>query len=200
MFFVVVNLTYAYFSSHAYIADINESTGTIDILIQKNIAYTKTSIVNGGESTVTIGTSTTVLPGDTLTLAGTLENKGERKCYAILELIVTAKKTSATTYETIDKLYSFDGYTFYSYDGITLTAYDADGETTALTIEAPNADKDNTYTSDFELSYIFDGNTFDDDYKNSEVKYTLSAYAIQESKIAAETATTKLLENALADD
>ena len=127
---------------------------------------------------------------DVLTVAGQIENTGNRNLFAMLELTISVKKSGASSFETVANLFSFNGTNLYTYDGTTLTLYSGTASTNSTQINATNQ------KADFSLSYEFDAEAFGNEYKGASITYALTAHAIQEASFTSATATTELLKMA----
>lgn len=186
VFFITVNVTYAYFTARSAAQEGTTATGSVVIRLSTDTQpkVNSTAVTN----------STKILPGDTLAMTGTLENAGTHSFYAIFEykVIVTKAETGSTPESVL--------LGYYTYVNSTLTqivknedVYSAN----AFLLEAANADRTNTFSIDFNIPYTFDGNIFDNDYKNATVTYSLKAVAIQSESIGgAESATAELIKMA----
>ena len=184
VFFAAINVTYSYFTARS--AEIINSTTTSGLLI-KLTSDTQPKI----NSTAVTGTSK-LLPGDTLSIDGSVENAGTHTFYAIFEFtVVVTKAASGSAAEMVLSAY-------YTIVGSTATQIVKNGSTysaTAFLVEAPNEGKTNAYTKAFSLPFTFDGETYNDDYKNANVSYTLKAVAIQSAAIGGASAATDELIN-----
>lgn len=182
-FFAAVNVTYAYFTARA--AEMTDSAATGSLLIKLS-TDTQAKI----NSTVLTGT-TKLLPGDTLSIDGTVENAGTNSFYAILQLTITVTKAaSGSTAETaLSAFYTIQGST-----AVKIVETSGTYSAHAFVVDAANEDKTNTYTKAFSLPHVFDGETYNNDYKNASVTYALKAVAIQNVAIESEAvATTELI-------
>ena len=171
-----MNATFAYFTATAAKKEATSTTGVVSI----KFSNTK-ELVNSVETT----SSTLLLPGDTLSLTGTVENAGSAQVYVLLEFIVSVKKSDSTTEETVLHEY----YTFVS---STLT--EITGTMGNYSINAGTIDATTNNTKSFSLSHKFDGATYDDTYQKAEVTYILYGYAVQSANISAADATDLLFE------
>lgn len=181
-FFISMNATFAYFTSSVELDKSTTQTGTITIKITDDTAWK----VNSSS----ISASTKLIPGDTLTVEGKVENAGNTQFYAILQLKINVTKSGETTANTVANKY-------YTYSGTTLKEIVVKGDgsvtATAFIVDAPNANKTNTYTKAFSIPYTFDFYQFDNSYKNAKVNYYVYAHAIQTKNITNTTYATKML-------
>jgi len=181
-FFISMNATFAYFTSSVEIDKSTSQTGTITIKITDDTAWK----VNSSS----ISASTKLIPGDTLTVEGKVENAGSAQFYAVLQLKIDVTKSGETAATTIaNKFYSFDNTTLKE---IVSTGTDT-LNVTAFTVDAPNANKTNTYTKAFSIPYTFDFYQFDNSYKNAKVNYYVYAHALQTKNINDATKATQML-------
>ena len=131
-----------------------------------------------------------MLPGDSLDIDGIVENNGTSKVYVLLNFAINVTKLDGTSESVCSKTYTIANSKLSEVTG-TVGSYSA----VAMTLEAANANKTNTYKLNFKLSHLFDVYKYNNEYKNATVTYTLSAHAIQFDYIAdASEATTLLLE------
>ena len=177
-----MNATFAYFTSSVELDKSTSQTGVIKIAITDDTAWKVNS--------ASISANTKLIPGDTLTVDGTVENAGNAQFYAILQLKINVTKSGETTAETIANKY-------YTYSGTTLKEITVKGDgsvtATAFIVDAPNANKTNTYTKAFSVPYTFDFYQFDNSYKNARVSYSVFAHAIQTKNLTDTTQVTKML-------
>ena len=180
-----MNATYAYFTASARAADGTATTATLQIAVSEDTA----GLINS--STVT--SSTKLIPGDILTIDGSVVNKGNVQAYVILELTISSTKAGASSSTT-------EEHVFYSLSGsnlIELTGSNKTYSVNAFVVDPPNANSSNVFSKDFNINYTFDFYHYDNTYKNATVIYTLTAHAIQTANISdAATATELLLEKA----
>ena len=181
VFFAIVNVVYAYFTAKPL--PIEGSTGTGTIILQLTDG-TETQV-----NSIAKTDSTKLVPGDTLSVVGTIENAGTAHFYVVFEFEVKVKKESESEFSTVLSSY----YTIVDDTATEITVEDGVYSATAFVIEAANDDKTNEYTKDFEISYIFDGETYDNDYKNASVEYTLKISAIQKDALESSAHATELL-------
>ena len=181
-FFISMNATFAYFTSSVDFGESTSQAGIIKIKITDDTAWKVNS--------ASISASTKLIPGDTLNVEGTVENAGNAQFYAILQLKIDVTKSGETTAETVSNKY-------YTYSGTTLKeiAVIGDGSVTATAfiVDAPNANKTNTYTKAFSIPYTFDFYKFNNSYKNAKVNYYVYAHAIQTKNLTDTTSVTKML-------
>ncbi len=181
-FFISMNATFAYFSSSAKMEENVSQTGVIKIKITDETAWKVNS--------ASISASTKLVPGDTLSVEGAVENEGTAQFYAILQLKINVTKSGETTANTVANKY-------YTYSGTTLKEIVVKGDgsvtSTAFVVDAPNANKTNTYTKTFSIPYTFDFYQFDNSYKNAKVNYSVYAHALQTKNLADTTSVTKML-------
>lgn len=182
LFFISLNTAYAFFTATAAKSESTSNTATIRINIGE-VGETVTDVNQVVTSSTTEGVVNKVLPGDELTLAGTLANAGSAECYVILEFKIDVTKVGSTESENITKEY----YTFtttssspLAYSQTKITESEGTYSSNAGIICANNESETNTDDErNFSLSYTFDGATFGDVYKNANITYTIRAYAIQ---------------------
>ena len=181
-FFISMNATFAYFTSSVELDKSTSQTGVIKIAITDDTAWKVNS--------ASISASTKLIPGDTLSVEGKVENAGNAQFYAILQLKINVKKVGEAVATTI-------GNKYYTYSGTTLKEIVVKGDgsvtSTAFIVDAPNANKTNTYTKAFSIPYTFDFYEFDNSYKNATVTYSVHAHAIQTKNLTDTTAVTKVL-------
>lgn len=162
-FFISMNATFAYFTATAEKKQATSETAIVKIKFSDDTS----TLINS--STVT--SSVQLVPGDTLTIDGDLENSGNVAVYAILEFEVYVTKKDSTTKETaVHKYYTFVDSTLTE---ITGSAGNYSANATMLYVDSPNNAKS------FTLNYLFDGNTYGNEYKNATVTYSVNGYAIQ---------------------
>ena len=180
-----MNATYAYFTASAKAADGIAQTATLLVTVSDDTA--------GSINSSTITSSTKIIPGDILTINGSVVNDGNVQAYVILEFKVTTTKSGAGS-STVEE------HKFYSLSGtnlIEITGSNGTYSVNAFAIDAPNENRTNTYSKNFKIDYLFNVYDYDNSYKNAQATYTVTAHAIQTANIAsAATATTLLLEKA----
>lgn len=174
VFLVAMGGVYAYFTATA----------------QERQASMTTAIVRVGfsdDTNISIATDSTsqvlnnILPGSTVTIDGSVINTGTISLYAILYLTVNVAGDSSALIEA-----------YYTADGTVITENDNTYSTTATLIDVSS-------NTDFELSYSFDFEAFDNSYQGRSVNVTVTAYAIQVQNIQdAQTATGLLIDLAQA--
>lgn len=156
--FYTYSYTFSWFTSNAN-EQYNNSFATLDISLQNN----NTDLTNTSfDSTYLSGT---LVPGDTINFNTiNVRNSGNADAYVLVELTYTVTTTDNTN----------SSYTYwYNLSGALVTDDNMLTNTTGATlVEAESSQIVN-------ISYTFDGNVFDDSYKNASVNMTLSAYAVQ---------------------
>ena len=156
--FYTYSYTFSWFTSNAN-EQYNNSFATLDISLQNN----NTDLTNTSfDSTYLSGT---LVPGDTINFNTiNVRNSGNADAYVLVELTYTVTTTDKTN----------SSYTYwYNLSGALVTDDNMLTNTTGATlVEAESSQIVN-------ISYTFDGNVFDDSYKNASVNMTLSAYAVQ---------------------
>lgn len=156
--FYTYSYTFSWFTSNAN-EQYNNSFATLDISLQNN----NTDLTNTSfDSTYLSGT---LVPGNTINFNTiNVRNSGNADAYVLVELTYTVTTTDNTNLS----------YTYwYNLSGALVTDDNMLTNTTGATlVEAESSQIVN-------ISYTFDGNVFDDSYKNASVNMTLSAYAVQ---------------------
>lgn len=156
--FYTYSYTFSWFTSNANEQHDN-SFATLDISLQNN----NTDITNTSfDSTYLSGT---LVPGDTISFNTiNVRNSGNADAYVLVELTYTVTTTDNTN-SSYTYWYNLSGALVTDDNMLTIT-------TGATLVEAESSQIVN-------ISYTFDGNVFDDSYKNASVNMTLSAYAVQ---------------------
>ncbi len=185
VFCFIINGTYAYFTATARSEIESALTGT---LMLKLSADTTAKI-----NSTAITASQKILPGDTLSFSGTLENAGTHPFYAVFEFVVKVKKESAEDFETILSTY----YTFVDSTETKITITDNGGNNSysanAFLLSSYNASSPNAHKKSFNLSFNFDGETYDEEYENASINYSFKAFAIQSAAIGGAADATDIL-------
>lgn len=175
IFFISMNIVYAYFTATATPAVSESKTGVIRI----GFTETTTEKINSAS----IDASQLLVPGDNLEIDGAIENKGLSAVYSILKFDVEISKNNSTL-KHITKYYTIKNVDLDAVteedNNLTEIAGNEDNYTaTAFYLEAANEDKSNTYITPFKITYNFDGAIYGNDYQGANVNYTATAYAIQ---------------------
>lgn len=193
IFFAIINVTYAYFTAQTAPAEGVTDSGVVLIKVNE-IPTTK---ISEGATTVS---RTTLLPGDTLSICGKIENGGTTAVYVLFQMKITIKKSGPGSAETVvDSFFTIVKNASTGKDEQKEIHVTDNGNgtftysNTAFKIDAPNADKTNAYTKDFEVSYTLDGDTYNNDYKKATVTYSLNITAIQADSLTPENATQLLM-------
>ena len=181
LFFVGLNFVYAYFTASANPASSNGVTGIIRVGFTNN---TTTKEINSAS----IGDTTKLVPGDVLTISGAVENKGSAPIYAVLNFEIKITKANNET-ETISRFYTMKDTTLTTLTGnesnllpISSSGVENEYLQTAFYLNEPTQEEgeDPVYDfSPFKLTYIFDGDTYNNSYQDALVEYRATAYAIQ---------------------
>ena len=173
VFLLAINITYAYFSAKT----LSQTTTETAVL---TIKFSDDTTMSVNSQTIVDGIK--LLPGDSLTATGKIENNGELKVYTLIKFDIQVEKTSEEEPSKVATKY-------YTFVGDVLTEITENNETyshNAFTIN--NSDSIN-----FSISYEFDFYEFDNEYMNATVSYTLTALAIQHASIDSATSATSLL-------
>ena len=181
LFFVGLNFVYAYFTASANPASSNGVTGIIRVGFTNN---TTTKEINSAS----IGDTTKLVPGDVLTISGAVENKGTAPIYAVLNFEIKITKANNET-ETISRFYTMKDTTLTTLTSnesnllpISSSGVENEYLQTAFYLNEPTQEEgeDPVYDfSPFKLTYIFDGDTYNNSYQDALVEYRATAYAIQ---------------------
>ena len=164
LFFVSMNITYAYFTAKVQTENASASTAVL------KIQFSEETDIYANSQKVT--TNTKLLPGDALSVSGAVENVGNAQIYVIIAFKLYVTKSGESTKETLQDEY----YSIQDSQTTRITKVDETYLVTAFTLDI-NASKT------FEISYLFDVNKFDNTYKNATVSYELQAYALQKETI-----------------
>ena len=97
IFFAVYNVTYAYFTAKTQPSEGSADSGTVFI----TLANPTTTHIFEAEATLE-SSRTYILPGDKLSICGTIENGGTTAVYILFELKVTIKKQGPSPAESLD--------------------------------------------------------------------------------------------------
>lgn len=167
-----MNTTYAYFTATAAKNESTTTTATIKISLS--------NFNSSGYTTVTSGDNTInyILPGDTLTVGGTLTNSGSSPCYAIIEFSVIVQKEGSEEKEVATKEY----YTFVNTGNNAYTKTEITGTKDNYSTNADIILKDGT--RDFTFTYTFTGADYNNDYENASATFAVRAHAIQTENLA----------------
>lgn len=163
MFFISINTTYAFFT--ATTTEKHSSTETAIVRITFN------EVQANAISTASQSSSTTIMPGDTLTVAGQLVNSGTADCYVAIVYEIKITKIDGST-ETPFKKY----YTYKSGVLTEITGTEGNYSTTAGILKEKDGEDSVTLNLP---TYEFAGATYNNDYKNATVTYFLKGSAIQ---------------------
>ncbi len=166
-----MNTTYAYFTATAAKNESTTTTATIKISLS-NFDSSGYTTVTSEENTINY-----ILPGDTLTVGGTLTNSGSSPCYAIIEFSVIVQKQGKEA-EVKEKRY----YTFVNNDDSSYTKTEITGTENNYSTNAAIILKDGT--RDFTFTYTFTGADYNNDYKNASATFAVRAHAIQTENLA----------------
>ena len=181
-FLISVNATFAYFTATSDNNQASATTAMVSLTLGANTAGTINSTA--------VTTETKLLPGEALSVSGTVENDGNAQIYVILQFSVSVTKAGENTPELlVDKLYSIRDSVLSEIIETGENSYSS----TAFTLNVPNANKTNKYKESFNLEYKFNAAEFDNSYKNAQVNYTVTAHGIQTQNINNLTNGTKLL-------
>ena len=150
--------TFSWFTSSAN-EQYNSSFATLDVSLQNN----NTDLTNTSFDSTYL--SETLVPGDTINFNTiNVRNSGNADVYVLIELTY-----DVTTSDSINTSYTY----WYNLNGDLVTHNNMLANTAGATLVATGN------TQAVNLSYTFDGEVFDDSYKNASVNMTLSAYAVQ---------------------
>ena len=171
VFLLVFNGSYAYFTATAKAQNSTTTTAIIKIGFTDDIA---TTIKESGATV----TRAKLIPGDSVTFKGTVQNTGTADLYAIVSYELEVIKTDNTSSVVKSGYLNAVGSELVLGDGVY---------TTAATLMAVNA------INSFEVSHEFDFFEYDNTYKNAQVIFRAKAQAIQQSNIASASAATFIL-------
>lgn len=180
-----LNTVYAYFTASSTAPAKVTHTGSIDVTFDVDDA---SSIV----ATTETGT-TKIIPGDTLTLSGTVTNVGTADAYVILAYAIKIQKVGAQGYETLAQ----NHLTFNAENNLVeITGTTGNYPNLATLIKTTENDNSKSFASTNAITYKFDAQTYDNSFQNAKIKYEISAYAIQTAHITQADATDMLLKTA----
>ncbi len=174
-FFVAINITFAYFTATTS-SSASQSTAKLIIKVADDtVIYANSNVITN---------DSVLLPGDTLTAVGSVENNGNINAYVILKLTVSISKAGTTSKLVVcDKIYSFTNS--------TLQEVVKTGNTYSCNAFVLNGNATKSLT----IPYTLDFNQIGNDYQNGSVSYSLEACAIQFASIEnAQEATTLLID------
>ncbi len=157
LFFIAMGSVYAYFTATARRQEADLTTAIIRVGFSDSTA---TNIVDANSVV-----STNILPGSTINVSGAVQNIGTMPLYAILEFIVT-----------IDGEASPVEHAYFTATGADLV-YSNGNYTAATQISVGTG-------SNFQISYNFDFDQYDNTYMGRAVQVELIAHAIQVENIA----------------
>ena len=160
-FYLFSSVAYAYFTASAKTVE-----GTITTGIMK-VAFSEDTEISVSAQTIN---GLAILPGDSLTIVGSVENVGSASMYALLQVdlnIESSKNGDIINYTTMETRY-------YTATG-TEMVYDEDEDvyTTGSTLIAKSG------TKDFDMECTLDGDSFDSDYQGKAIQIVVTVYAIQ---------------------
>ena len=177
VFLLAINVTYSYFSAKT----LSQSSTETAVL---SINFSDDTKMFANTQTVVDGVK--LLPGDTLTATGKVENNGELQVYTLIKFDIRVKKTTDEKPSTVAIKY----YTLIGNDSTEIIENNETYSHNAFTINSDDS-------KNFSISYKFDFYEYNNEYMNATVSYTLTALAIQYIAIANATeATTLLMEQA----
>lgn len=171
VFLLVFNGSYAYFTATAKAQNSTTTTAIIRIGFTDDIA---TTIKESGATV----TRAKLIPGDSVTFKGTVQNTGTADFYAIVSYELEVIKTDNTSSIVKSGYLNAAGSELVMSDGVYTTA------ATPMAVNAINS---------FEVSHEFDFFEYDNTYKNAQVIFRAKAQAIQQSNIASASAATFIL-------
>lgn len=174
LFFSSVNVTFAYFTAQS--ASLNSSPLTAVITVSFDETTKKLNATN-------ISSSTKIVPGDELVINTKISNSGTAPVYAIINFKLNITKTDGTTRTHLNKNYTLSGSTLTEIYGKE-NSYSSN----AFVLE------DNSISSPFDITYKFDGNRYDNSYKNATAHYEIKVNAIQKDNITQISATNYLMQ------
>ena len=173
VFLLAMNIVYALFTaSSKTLASDGHNTSSI------KIGFSSGTTLNGTEISSASGTITNLLPGDTITLAGAVENNGASDLYFIINF-----KLTMTVNNNVIVMASSN----YTFNGNTIVALDGENYTDATSLAVSGS-------KNFTLNYTLDVN-YDNTYQGATIGYNLSGYAIQTVGNTATSAATYLIEH-----
>ena len=173
VFLFVVNVAYAYFTAEF---SLNSSFGTATLTIQFS---DETDLFTNSQP---ITSQTYLLPGDTISASGKVENVGDLDAYVVIKFKLSVKKAEEENPVVLEE-------NFYTLsDGVATEIKKVDGEYTNFAFVINNDDEES-----FEFTYTFDFNTYGNEYKNATVSYSLEAYALQTATITDVALATEML-------
>ena len=172
-FFIAINAAYAYFTA-------TTTTSVSSETAQLIINFTDSTNVYADSEIIT--TSTLLLPGETISASGSVENPGNVQAYTIIKFEVLVTKLGAASSEVIEQHY-------YTISNSTLTEITENNDELSDTAFVLNPRDSQT----FEVEYVLDFNYFDNEYQQATVTYTLQACSIQTMLMTDATEATELL-------
>ena len=172
LFFVTVNVAYAYFTAVAS----NRATANTPII--KISFQDGSSTVN---STPITGT-TTLIPGDSISISGRVNNSGDKDIYAIITFKIQITKQNGATETAVSKYYSLENSKLREIKGS-----EGNFSKHAFTLATDET------TSNFSVSHKFSFNKYNNSYKNALIHYELAADAIQKDGIDTNITATDLI-------
>lgn len=186
VFFISMNSTFAYFTATATKQQSAGQTASVQITFKTNGVSTVTATTKSG--------NVKIIPGDTLSIGGTITNSGTTDAYVLIKYVLRIQKAGTSYIETKEKKYLvFD-------EQKNLVNVETNGilDTTQFAKIISSTANQNSidFTGDEQLTHSFEGQKYDNSYKNAKVEYELCAYAIQTSHITQQEATEQLLQNA----
>ena len=172
MFFVSVNIVYAYFTAVAT-TRATANTPIIKISFQEGSASANASAITG---------STKLIPGDSLSVSGKVANTGNADIYAIITFKITITKQNGSTESAVRKYYSLDNSSLREIKG-------SDGNFSYHAFALAPEESTNNFSVDYRFSF----NKYNNSYKNATVHYELAAEAIQQNGIETNVKATDIL-------
>lgn len=197
-FFISMNTVYAYFTA----TSVRHHSSSNTAIVKINIADSDNDVTNSNNVSVYNPESAektllrNVLPGDTISVSGTIVNKSTAECYVILQFGINVTQSDNSVETVCNKIYTFaiDEEDSSAYVQKEIIGTTDNYNITAKTICADNENENNTEDERaFELSYTFygckptedyDGVIFDDSYKHATISYFVKVFAIQSANLA----------------
>ncbi len=156
VFYLSYSVVYAYFTATS---SSNGSISTGVLLINVDDATTF-------EVSNTSISSTTIMPGDTINVSGSVGNAGDVSMYALLEVEVLVDNVSK-------------GITYYQAHNTGNTAAEITLASGATHYTAASTLINSGVSSSFNFDYSFDGSSYGNEVIGKEIKINITAKAIQ---------------------